>query len=137
MEKRKITEKAPNLDAALAVKDTMVGGTRQKLDALNKKKREAFGKETYQLDLSALDTYSMSPYKKPTLLSTGAKVSSSGKEKSLYGATGQTHGEEDKPYSFLPGILGKHLSTFSFSLQGKCLILLQACIPRRRSTSLL
>ena len=88
----------------------LVGNTKQKLEALNKKNREAFGKETYTLDKGELEQYMLPPYKKATFLAAMEKPTSvvttafdKGVPEPLI---------EEKPFAFLPGILGSSHAHF-------------------------
>lgn len=81
----------------------LIGTTREKLDALNKKRREAFGKETYTLNKSEWEQYTLPPHKKTTFLADMGKPSQVAmtSEKAVNESI-----PEEKPFAFLPGILG-------------------------------
>ena len=82
----------------------LIGSTKQKLEALNKKKREAFGKETYTLDKGELEQYTLPPHKKTTFLAAMEKPTSVVTAVVEKGVSEQPI--EEKPFAFLPGILG-------------------------------
>lgn len=84
----------------------LIGSTREKLEALNKKKRDAFGKETYTLDKGELEQYTLPPHKKTTFLAAMEKPIASMVGTAVDKGIPEPPAEE-KPFAFLPGILGK------------------------------